>query len=69
MVTFLSLYLICTDKVYILDQIEHHLPEKWSRKLFKHMKEIIKSLGGYLKAEATLIFISFVISVVRTVYI
>ena len=64
MVTFLSLYLICSDKVYILDQVEHHLPEKWVRKLYKHMKEIIKSLGGYLKAEATLILVSFTISVI-----
>lgn len=64
MVTFLSLYLICSDKVYILDQVEHHLPEKWSRKLFKHMKEIVKSLGAYLKAELSLVIISFVISVI-----
>ena len=26
-VTFLSLYFICTDKVYMIDQMEHHLPE------------------------------------------
>lgn len=64
MVTFLSLYLICSDKVYILDQIEHHLPEKWSRMLFKHLREIIKSLGLYLKAETSLVIISFVISII-----
>ena len=28
-VTFLSLYFICTDKVYMIDQLEHHLPEMW----------------------------------------
>ena len=26
-VTIMALYLICVDKVYILDQIEHHLPK------------------------------------------
>lgn len=61
-ITFLSLYFICTDKVYIIDQIEHHLPEIWVKKLYKHLKEIISALGKYLKAEAVLIMISFFIS-------
>lgn len=61
-VTFLSLYFICTDKVYIIDQIEHHLPEIWVKKLYKHLKEIVSVLGNYLKAEATLVVISFIIS-------
>lgn len=63
-VTFLSLYFICTDKVYILDQIEHHLPEIWVKKLYKHLKEIVSALGNYLKAEVTLVIISFVISLI-----
>lgn len=28
-VTIMALYFICVDKVYILDQIEHHFPKKW----------------------------------------
>lgn len=63
-VTFLSLYFICTDKVYMLDQIEHHLPEFWVKKMFKHLKEIIAVLGKYLKAEALLVLISFCISLI-----
>ena len=63
-ITILSLYFICTDRIYILDLMEHHMPSKWIQKLAIHIKEISKSLGGYLKAEATLILISFVISVV-----
>lgn len=31
-VTILSLYFICVDKVYMIDQLEHHLPQKWVRK-------------------------------------
>ncbi len=63
-ITFLSLYFICTDKVYIIDQIEHHFPEIWVKKLYKHLKEIVSVLGKYLKAEATLVLISFIISLI-----
>ena len=63
-ITFLSLYFICTDKVYMIDQVEHHLPEIWVRKLYKHLKGIISVLGNYLKAEAVLILISFAISLI-----
>ena len=63
-VTILALYFICTDKIYILDQAEHHLPKKWSRKMAIHIKEISSTLGGYLKAQATLILVSFIISLV-----
>ena len=35
-VTFLSLYFICTDKVYMIDQLEHHLPEMWVKKIYKN---------------------------------
>ena len=64
MVSFLSLYFICTDKVYMIDQLEHHLPEIWVKKLYKHLKELISVLGNYLKAEATLVLISFIISLI-----
>lgn len=60
-ITILATYFICTDKMYIRDAIEHQLPHKWARKLSAHTREIIKSLGDYLKAEAILIIISFFI--------
>lgn len=44
--------------------MEHHLPEIWVKKLYKHLKEIITALGKYLKAQALLILISFIISVI-----
>jgi len=65
-ISFLALYFICTDKVYMIDQLEHHLPKIWVKKIGLHIKAISKSLGGYLKAECILVFISFVISVIRT---
>lgn len=61
-ITVLSLYFICTDKIYILDFAEHHMPKKWVKKAGNHIREITKSLGAYLKAEITLVFITFVIA-------
>ena len=63
-ITILSVYFICTDKIYILDLMEHHMPKKWVQKIGTHIKEISKSLGGYLKAEAILVLVSFTISVI-----
>ena len=58
-ITILATYFICTDKIYIRDAIEHQLPQRWAKKLGLHTKEIIKSLGNYLKAEAILVLITF----------
>lgn len=63
-VTIMALYLICVDKVYILDQIEHHFPKKWVFKLGTHIRDLTKTLGAYLKAEVTLILVSFIISLI-----
>ena len=63
-ITILALYFICTDRIYILDLMEHHMPSKWVQKIAIYIKEITKNLGGYLKAVAILIFVSFTISVV-----
>lgn len=60
----LSLYFICTDKIYMLDELEHHFPEKWVKKIGTHLRGIIKTLGKYLKAQVILILISFVISLI-----
>lgn len=61
-ITILSLYFICTDKIYILDLAEHHMPRSWVKKVGKHIKDITQCLGAYLKAEITLVFVSFIIS-------
>ena len=60
----IALYFICVDKIYILDQIEHHLPKTWMIKIQRHLKELISTLGGYLKAEATLVLVSFIITLI-----
>ena len=63
-ITILSIYFISTDKLYMLDQFEHHVPKKWVRKIIFHLKEIINTLGNYLKAELILILISFIITTI-----
>lgn len=63
-VTLLAIYFICTDRLYILDQIEHHLPKLWVKKMGKHFRELVTTLGNYLKAEATLILIDFIIVII-----
>lgn len=63
-VTLLALYFICVDKIYMLDQLEHHLPETWVKKIGVHLKGLTKSLGGYLRAQVILVLISFFISLI-----
>lgn len=63
-ITILSLYFICTDRIFILDFVEQNISKKWVKKIGVHIKEITKSLSGYLKAEAILILVSFIISVI-----
>lgn len=63
-ITIMSLYFISTDKIYMIDQLEHHLPQTWVKKLNKHVHGIASSLGKYLKAQVILILISFFISLI-----
>lgn len=60
-ITILATYFICADRIYILDQLEHHFPKEWVKKLSKNIKKISKLLGSYLKAQAILIGINFVL--------
>lgn len=60
-ITAIATYFICADRIYILDQIEYHLPKKWVSKIGSHARNIISSLGNYLKAQAVLIIIAFFI--------
>ena len=59
-ITLLATYFMCADRLYILDQVEHHFPKSWIKKVTVHLKEIISSLGSYLKAEVILVLISFI---------
>ena len=63
-ISLIALYFMCVDKIYMIDQLEHHLPETWVKRIGVHLKSLIKALGGYLKAELILVIISFFISLV-----
>lgn len=63
-ISLVAIYFICTDKLYMIDQLEHHLPKEWVKRIGRHTRDLISSLGHYLKAEATLIIISFTISLI-----
>lgn len=63
-ITLIALYFMCADKIYMIDQLEHHLPETWVKRIGVHLRALIKSLGGYLKAEVILVIISFFISLI-----
>lgn len=58
-ITIIATYFVCTDKMYILDQLEHHLPRNWVNKFGIKLKKVVSSLGDYLKAEGIIILISF----------
>ena len=63
-ITILATYFICTDRLFILDEIEHHFPKKWIRRTGFYFNEISKSLGSYLKAEVILVIIAFIITLI-----
>lgn len=67
-ITILSTYFICSDKLFILDQLEHHFPSIWLKKFRSKMRKIITSLGSYLKAESILVGITFLEVLVRIIY-
>lgn len=59
-ITLMATYFICVDKLYMLDQVEHHFPKTWVKRVLLHVKELVSSLGSYLKAEVILVVIAFI---------
>lgn len=62
--SLIALFFMCTDKIYMIDQIEHHLPDKWAKHFLLHLREIVRKLIKYLEAETILVVISFFVSLV-----
>ena len=58
-VTIMATYFICVDKLYMLDQIEHHFPKNWVKRTIIHVKTLLSSLGDFLKAQVILVAIAF----------
>lgn len=60
-ITILATYFITTDRILLLDDIEQRVPKKWIRNANNNFQSVISVLGKFLKAELTLVFISFVL--------
>jgi len=60
-ITILATYFMASDKFYILDRMEHHLPKRMLGKIVTHTENITKTLAGFSKAQAIIIGVSFVI--------
>jgi len=58
-ITVLATFFICSDSDYIRESIENHVPERWMTKLYNIINGLVKSLGGYLKAQGIMISITF----------
>lgn len=58
-ITVLATFFICSDSDYIRESIENHVPERWMTKLYNIVNGLVKSLGGYLKAQGIMISITF----------
>ena len=61
-VTILALYFICTDKIYMLDELEHHLPERWMKELTRTHKRTCKSLRRIFKGTSNT-YINFIYNI------
>ena len=60
-ITILATYFITSDKFYILDRIEHHIPRKMVDRVGSKIESIKRNLGNYIKAEGTLFIVAFAI--------
>lgn len=60
-ITILALYFILADKFSILDKLEYQFSKRIVSKIRIKLEKISNTLISYLKAELTLIFISFII--------
>ena len=61
-ITILALYFICTDKIYMLDELEHHLPERWMKELTRTHKRTCKSLRRIFKGTSNT-YINFIYNI------
>lgn len=60
-ITILATYFITSDKFYILDRMEHHVPKKMLGKIITNVRSITASLSEFIKAQFIIIGISFII--------
>lgn len=59
-ITILALVFFTKDRVFMIDMLEYHVPEKWLLKVYKVKKELFTTIGNYLKVYSKILFITFI---------
>lgn len=60
-ITFLATIFICFDREYIIETCKKHIPSKWLEKIKRFAKETFSVSGNYIKAEAKLSSMCFIL--------
>ncbi len=58
-ITILALVFFTKDRVFIIDLLEYHVPEKWLNKAINVKKEVFTTIGLYLKVYSKILVITF----------
>ena len=68
-ICLVAIYFMCTDKLYMLDQLEHHLPKEWVKRIGRHRKRFNKQFRRISKSRSNT-YINFIYSIInRVIYI
>ncbi len=63
-ITILAIIFTCLDRKYVTNQIKNQVPKKWVEKVKEIYNEMCKVTWNYIKAEAKLSFICFILVLV-----
>lgn len=59
-ITILALVFFTKDRIYVIDMMEHHFPQKWIVKMKQVTGEFFNTLGGYIRVYLKIIVITFI---------
>ena len=68
-ITLLAIVFICFDKEYIPNTIRSQIPTKWFEKIKQIIKEMCSVSVKYIKAEAKLSFICFILVLIGLLFV
>lgn len=66
-ITILAIIFTCYDRQYVLDKIKSQVPQKWVEKAKEIYKEMFSVSWNYIKAEAKISFIFFIILLISLI--
>ncbi len=59
-ITILALVFFTKDRIFIIDIVEHHVPEKWLLKIQSIKKEFFSTIGNYIRVYGKILLITTV---------